>query len=177
MSAGPGRRAAHRLPPLPHWQAERGRCRWCGEPVLRPDGQPNRRRLWHDPCLAAYKLAAWPKEQRRALLKRDRGRCAGCGADCRPSVPEPRPGRRVTAPEPLTGGRIPYTKLRWGKRPLLPWHADHVVPLFSVDPAAPDALRYWTLENLQTLCETCHKAKCAAEAAGRAGARRAGRQS
>lgn len=39
------------------------------------------------------------------------------------------------------------------------WEADHTVALCTVDRAAQDAWRYWTLENLRTLCLDCHTRK------------------
>ncbi len=48
------------------------------------------------------------------------------------------------------------------------WHADHIVPL--IDGGAR------TLDNLQTLCAPCHKAKTKREATERAGRRRAAKE-
>lgn len=39
------------------------------------------------------------------------------------------------------------------------WECDHIVRLVD----APRELKYWTLENMQTLCSSCHDAKTAAE--------------
>lgn len=51
----------------------------------------------------------------------------------------------------------------------LAWHADHVVPLWLADPTDyPRCLRFWSLDNLQTLCEPCHREKTDIEAATRA---------
>ncbi len=47
----------------------------------------------------------------------------------------------------------------------VPFEADHITPLCTVDRDAPDAWRFWTIGNLQWLCRPCHKAKCAREAA------------
>ena len=51
-----------------------------------------------------------------------------------------------------------------------PWHADHVIPLWLVDRTLPWAklIRYWLEDNLQVLCEKCHKVKTAEEAGQRA---------
>lgn len=49
------------------------------------------------------------------------------------------------------------------------WHVDHRKPLIE----ARGDLSYWRLDNLQTLCVSCHQAKTAAEAAERAARRRA----
>lgn len=42
--------------------------------------------------------------------------------------------------------------------------ADHILPLWL----APRELRYWSADNLQTLCQPCHNAKSAEEAVARA---------
>lgn len=49
-----------------------------------------------------------------------------------------------------------------------PLEIDHVVPLWSVDRQAPEAAKYWTVENLQLLGQPCHKKKSALEAKQRA---------
>ncbi|WP_407304016.1 HNH endonuclease [Acinetobacter sp.] len=48
------------------------------------------------------------------------------------------------------------------------WDMDHITPLIE----ANGEMKYWTLENLQTLCKPCHKAKTSAEATQRALARK-----
>lgn len=53
-----------------------GRCRECGEPVRAP------RRTWcSQRCVTNYKLRANPGFLRRAVFRRDHGRCAACGLD------------------------------------------------------------------------------------------------
>lgn len=53
-----------------------------------------------------------------------------------------------------------------------PLELDHVRPLWSVDRDAPDAWKFWTLENLQLLGTPCHKIKTAREAKVRAKGKR-----
>ena len=53
------------------------------------------------------------------------------------------------------------------------WTADHVVPLHQVDRNAADALSYWSLANLQTLCLRCDEIKTTAELRRRAASRAA----
>lgn len=119
-----------RKPPLPHWDAPRGACRWCGQPVLKKDGTVNLRANWHNPtCVTAYKLAMRSGTQRQLLWKRDKGKCAKCG------IIHDRHGA---------------------------WAADHRTPLFSVDRTLPwvEVIFFWSLANLQTLCQyTCHAEK------------------
>jgi 5-methylcytosine-specific restriction endonuclease McrA len=48
----------------------------------------------------------------------------------------------------------------------VPWAADHIQALHNLPPSLPfpDALRYWRIENLQTLCrDRCHRAKTIGE--------------
>lgn len=44
------------------------------------------------------------------------------------------------------------------------WQVDHTLPLWAAD----GEVAFWGLDNLQTLCHPCHKAKSAAEAKQRA---------
>jgi hypothetical protein len=53
------------------------------------------------------------------------------------------------------------------------WHMDHIKPLYL----ANDNINFWKLDNLQTLCESCHKLKSASEATERAEKRRAAKKS
>lgn len=50
------------------------------------------------------------------------------------------------------------------------WQIDHIIPLWLVDRTLPfkKLIEYWRIGNLQALCDTCHKAKTAKEAADRA---------
>ena len=71
----------HRTPPKPvHWDTGPGFCRYCGQPVIDKKGNINLRARWHKtPCLAEFKLIYWPATTRKAVWKRDKGMCAGCG--------------------------------------------------------------------------------------------------
>ena len=127
--------SAHRRPPTPPSFSKyptQGHCRWCDKPILKKDGTPNRRRLWHPGCADIYKVAAFRDIAGWRVLDRDGGVCAAC------------------------------------RQKVVVWEIDHVVPLWSVDPDEPDAIRYWLIDNLQTLCRPCHKAKTARESAERA---------
>lgn len=48
------------------------------------------------------------------------------------------------------------------------WHLDHIKPLIE----AQGDLEYWKMDNLQTLCQDCHKLKTATEASARAQVRK-----
>jgi hypothetical protein len=52
------------------------------------------------------------------------------------------------------------------------WHLDHIRPLIESN----GDIRFWQMDNLQTLCKTCHIAKTSREATERATARRLARE-
>jgi 5-methylcytosine-specific restriction endonuclease McrA len=56
-------------------------------------------------------------------------------------------------------------KCGWGSNPqqINRWCVDHVIPIWLVDRSHPDSLWFWTIENLQTLCVSCHKKKTVQE--------------
>jgi 5-methylcytosine-specific restriction endonuclease McrA len=130
---------------------------------LKSDGTVNRRRTWHDPCVAAYKLAAESFSQRAACFERDKGMCACCGEDAAKVVGYRDGGRSVWYEQNCSA---PFSQLIEIKG----WDADHIVPLWSVDRDLPHAelIRFWSMDNLQTLCSPCHKRKSANEAKVRA---------
>ena len=149
----------HRRPPIRFTGAERGTCRWCGEQILWTSGprqgQLDRRRRWHPQCVAAYE-ASDPRQARRQVRKRDRGRCAACGLDSyalRRSLRGPGMGRALRK-----RGFVARRSL---------WELDHIVPL--IDGGSHE------LSNLQTLCTPCHKKKTAEEARKRAAHRSSAR--
>ena len=142
---------AHRRPAIPHSDAPRGTCRWCGEPILHEEGERagevNRRRRWHQACVDVYN-ATDPRQARRTVRKRDRGVCAVCRLDTRQLKREIK--GRGSAKKLRAKGFVPRRSL---------WELDHIVPL--IDGGSHD------LDNLQTLCTPCHKTKTAAEARAR----------
>lgn len=74
----------HRIPPKPSWfdTVPEGTCRWCGQGVgLTKTGRPSKSR-WHSHCFDEYELLFWPSSTRKAVWKRDKGRCANCGTQC-----------------------------------------------------------------------------------------------
>jgi 5-methylcytosine-specific restriction endonuclease McrA len=142
----------HRRPPIPYSDAERGVCRWCGKEILYEkgvhEGKLDRRRRWHPECVEAYE-ASDPREARRRIRKRDRGRCADCGLDTY-ALRRSLRGKGMTRAL-RKRGFVPRRSL---------WELDHIVPL--VDGGSHDP------SNLQTLCTPCHKKKTAQEARQRA---------
>lgn len=147
-----------------------GACPWCGE----MSGE--KRRRWHPECVTAYRVACFSGDQRRALWKRDRGICAACGVDTRMVMLRwraIRPAARWADVPNLQPSSVPnrrswYTPVECRT---LEWAADHIKPLWSRPAVVPlaDRATWWGMENLQTLCDPCHKAKTRAEAGLRAG--------
>lgn len=133
-------------------QTPRGWCRWCGEQIFKKNEQPDRRRNWHPRCVEVYLIATSGQSARRAVFKRDAGRCAACGLDCHAlegQVWQAWRNRdeaevaRLTALHPRLFVNRSY------------WQADHIEPVWK----SHGELSFFLLENLQTLCLLCHKAK------------------
>lgn len=137
--------AAHRRPPLPHWEKGAGFCRWCG-------GACEPHRYWHGPCVTAYKIACWPAVARKAIWARDKGICGGCGANV---------AAEIAAEKKAMGWHMARSAGAF-------WQADHIIPLVE---ANRSDLSLWSLTNLRLLCTACHKGQTTA-LAGRLAARR-----
>lgn len=160
---------AIRVPPLPHVGCAAPGCHLCGEEVNRWGG---RARRWHDGrhgepyCLAHYRFATNMQNAMRDWLAwRDQGACASCGRACAIRLVADRT-RPDSLWEPDDRAYYGYVHLRTVEL----WHADHIVPLWRVDRSLPwpTVFRYWLPDNVQTLCDRCHKAKTAREAGYRA---------
>lgn len=135
----------HRRPPLPESMKRhvpKGQCRWCNQPILKPDGTENRARNWHPACVDIYMIACFSDAQRKAVWKRDHGVCARCGTQTVKEV-------RGFTHRPLDVMKLPYHLL--GPMGRL-WQADHIRPLLE----ANGDMSYYLLSNLQTLCNGCH---------------------
>lgn len=144
------------LPDIPFWTAPSGYCRWCGEDTgaRLKNGDVDHRVRWHGRCSAEYN-SYHPAAQRDRLWDRETGLCASCLRFC--------PKRETTRPEYAEDLRARYREphdVTHYRR----WACDHIVPLIDGGANAD--------ENLQLLCEPCHKAKTAAEAGERAARRR-----
>lgn len=157
---------------FPEWLPKRtdGLCRCgCGKPV------PKGRRQWatgecKPPKLEEfYILQGYNDTIRKAVFRRDKGVCAGCGldtaeaaercskwgGDCSPKVQANANAARAEFmargfPSPQYGGK------NW-------WEADHIIPVSMGGPN--------TLENFRTLCIACHRGETRRLAALRARAR------
>lgn len=153
-------RGQHRRVRKPY-EGRPGCCPWCGEasPVrLRRDGLPalNSPR-WHPACVEAYN-ALQPAAWRTRVYREAMGLCADCGRFCpqRPTIRVSRDPADDRSRQAAFYRDDPEARYRR-------WHADHIVPLADGGD--------WSDENGQLLCEPCHKAKTAREAAERAARR------
>ena len=142
-------RRSKRHPPMPV-VPEGGACRWCAIPILFPEhhkkaGQPNPRRRWCSEATSPCVQNHLIASHQGDLRKVLWKRDRGLCGGC---------GRQC------------------GRKD---WDADHRIPLWSVpeDVTLMERSSYWSLDNAQTLCGACHKAKCADEAKQRAARRKA----
>jgi len=139
----------HRKPPTPHWNSPPGRCRWCGEPVVKK-GKPSFGR-WHPDCVKAYQIAAWPNETRKAVFARDKGICVKCGLDtCDPVHHRDLIEKHGWQNHTDAWLRHWLSSRRSGAG--IRWQADHIVELKDCE----RDITMWSLGNLQTLCTACH---------------------
>lgn len=155
-------------------------CRWCMEPV------PRGRQSWcgDDNCFFQWAIRTDPALFRRVIFARDHGRCASCRLDCRDfdlkridgqialhaALEWPRhAGERaeiisglergtdgviVALADWLTRRREAVAWHRINKVAMnrSPWEADHIDPIGAGG-------EWFSLENIQTLCCVCHRAK------------------
>ncbi len=160
-----------RLPEPPFTDAPWGTCRWCGKGISKPDGTQNLRRRWHQACLDEF-LDLDIGRVRLKVFDRDRGVCAACGVDTsaleaemRREWQEQRKKQREEGDRwasydlAFTDTGIQLRLEGYLIRQSL-WQMDHVVPTTD---GGEDVL-----DNLQTLCQPCHRVKTARENSARA---------
>lgn len=144
-------------------------CRRCGAQV------PHGRREWcGQACVKAYIEMSDPKIISRRILERDNGTCAMCGFDCLKAQNELQDLRRNSLDE---FRRYPYAAWQQRKDELRAkgfrvetslWEADHILEVVNGGGECG-------IENYQTLCQPCHKAKTKRLAQQRAEVRRLAR--
>jgi 5-methylcytosine-specific restriction protein A len=158
-------------------------CRWCKAPV--PKG---RRMYCSSKCNDEYLIRNYSKSQRAFLWQRDKGICCQCGCDTEAIEEREQSFRRLRGfeiwdgrrhilrtPEEQRQAELDWSEYRaWMTRAgfshaISLWQADH-----KIEVAAGGA--ELGLDNLQTLCTPCHKAKTARFAADRAAAKRRAKQ-
>jgi 5-methylcytosine-specific restriction enzyme A len=124
---------------VPRGPNGRGLCRWCSLEV------PSRRFTFcSEYCVHEWKLRSQPAYLREQVYLRDKGMCAGCGAD---TISELRKLRSARGARRLT------LMAHWGLKTRLRkslWDADHIVPVVEGGGECD-------LGNLRTLCLRCHR--------------------
>lgn len=151
-------------------------CKWCGEVV--PKG---RIYFCNDKCAFEVQIRRDSAFLRARTKERDHGVCAGCGIDTEQLKRFVRFTRESLADLVLRkdkswGNQFWFHKIMvewWGSlwldvEAMCSWQADHVIEV--VDGGSP------YLDNIQTLCTLCHKAKTKAAHGKRARARREQKQ-
>ena len=120
-----------------------GGCRWCGKEL------PANRRTWcSERCAGRFWNNHWWPLARRAVKRRDRYRCTGCG-----HVPPKRPAAKEFHARAfyLKAFRL-WRAVRRTER----LEVHHRVPCLGTH-ATPGCAHH--LDNLETLCVTCHRMK------------------
>ncbi|MCU1230612.1 MAG: endonuclease [Acidobacteria bacterium] len=117
--------------------AMRGPCRWC-----KGDVSGRRRTFCSDACVHEWRLRSSGSYLRECIFERDRGICAICRIDTvalRRRILRLPFGRRIIEMKAL---RIVKGRKSW-------WEADHIVPVVEGGDS--------NLDNIRTLCVTCHR--------------------
>lgn len=142
-----------------------GYCRWCKGPIR------NSRRLTFccEECVHHHKLRSNPNYLRRCVLRRDKGICKQCGLDAHTLRSQLM--RRVRKEGIVSvydwsvahgfTGCVSLSRRRVFKL----WQADHIRPVAQGGGLCG-------LENIQTLCVPCHRARTAKQATARATTRK-----
>lgn len=140
---------------------QKGECRWCGGKVGRG------RRTWcSQKCVDDYKIRSQPSHANSLVLERDGGICRTCGFDMcklerilRRIFQPPRRKWNLTEPERIDRltvlwalERMGFGKVAWPRKL---WERDHIV-------AVAEGGGGCGLDNYQTLCIPCHRAKTGA---------------
>ena len=134
-----------------------GGCRWCDGPVA-----PPRRTFCSAACVHEHKLRSIPNYMRGCVYRRDRGICGICG------VSTVLVGRAIRAAETKAEeqrlrrlfGVPPKRKLWCRKNGGAVFDVDHIVPVAKGGGLAG-------LDNLRTLCPSCHRCVTWAQCGGR----------
>ncbi len=133
---------------LPKGPNGRPLCRHCQK-----ETQPPKRTFCSDPCVHEFKIRSNPGYAREQILKRDRGICATCNLDTG-QLREVLHALRMQSEEAYLRLSLHYRILYGFGFPLSEhyWEMDHIFPVAHGGGSCG-------LENLQTLCIPCHRAK------------------
>lgn len=160
--------------PVRHDQDGNPLCRWCRGPVTLP------KRSWcSNKCVDEFKMETSQGIMRAAVWKRDHGICAACGCDTdriqnvidhilQAQFQERTGHSDWWAKSPSDHVQI-FADLGFPRSSRSLWEADHILEVVRDGRGV--------LENLQTLCVPCHKAKTKKLAGERARERRTGKES
>lgn len=119
---------------LPKGPNGRTLCRWCESEIT----EPRRRTFCSQECVEEHRIRTSASYARYKVFERDRGVCALCGVQA--------------VPEGLIYKRLDGTEFASNTGHL--WQADHIVPVVEGGGKCG-------LENLRTLCTSCHKSETA----------------
>ena len=138
-------------------------CRWCGGSVKRFDTR--RRTFCSQSCVDEFLIRSDPGYARKLVYKRDRGVCQQCGLNCSQWFSE---FKRWLRSLPLRGNEEGRSIREWAVRFYMEDSGLTYVPdwkhrstFYDVDHRI-EASTYegcCGLDNLQTLCCSCHRAK------------------
>ena len=126
---------------LPAGPNGRPLCRWCQLEL--PPGR--RRTFCSEWCVAEWRLRTDPTYLRDRTYDRDRGVCAACGTDTQAAYLQLKRSRGAARARLLA---------HWGLKTLNRrslWDADHIVPVVEGGGECD-------LQNIRTLCLSCHRA-------------------
>ena len=135
-----------------------GGCRWCDGAI-----RPPRRTFCSAACVHEYKIRSNTQYMRRCVYRRDRGICAICG------VSTALIGKAILAAETQdeaarirTLFSVPASRKVWRRKfGSAVFDVDHIRPVCQGGGLAG-------LDNLQTLCLSCHKCVTWSQCAGKA---------
>jgi 5-methylcytosine-specific restriction protein A len=124
-------------------------CRYCDGPIT----QKRRRTFCSETCVDEYLIRTDGNYLRKRVYQRDKGCCAICGIDTKVIARKllELPIGSEEREKILTDHRISHTrKIKPRKNGGGLWDADHIIPV-------KDGGGQCGLENLRTLCISCHK--------------------
>ena len=122
-------------------------CRWCNKGVL-----PPRRTLCSESCAHEIRLRSNHRYLKRCVYKRDKGICALCNIDTKIiakqiiSTVDPELKNKILKDNGVSLKRKVFKRKYGGGI----WDADHIIPV-------KDGGGQCGLDNIRTLCITCHK--------------------